>query len=367
MSPPDKDPGLRPDDLLGRTSWDDIPAITVLAGDAELFKRQIIERFVRELFGDSPREVNTLQGPPNDKSLGDLPLANVLDNLRTLSFLSPRRLVTIHGADAFLRAHSKALAPHLESGFAGGHLILCVDRRPDRRTRLGKDISRRGWLVSCLQPFDRPPPWQPNAPAWDSPLSHWLCGHARTKGLHLDPQTAFALHDRVGADLSLLDEELDKIKIYLAEKGTSKIDAETVVAVSGDLREDSIFAVVDLFLEGRRADTIQAVERLFRNGYHSDSGLVVDPAGISLPLISTLLNRLRSLRRAHALSRTGAGPDDWIREGVVRKPFLSRFQRQLRATPPQRLVRLIDRLYDADRGIKTGGDPRRLVTLLVAE
>ena len=97
---------------------------------------------------------------------------------------------------------------------------------------------------------------------WDSPLSHWLSRHAAAKGLELNPQTAYALHSRAGCDLELLDEELEKLKTYLAESNSTLIDEKAISAVTGELREDSIFSVVDLFLEGRRRDTITALENL---------------------------------------------------------------------------------------------------------
>jgi DNA polymerase III delta subunit len=355
-------------ELIARDDWPALPSIAVLAGNAKLFKDQILARFINELFGDLPREIRRFQGPASDNKENELPLHVILDELRTPSFLSPCRLVVIERADAFLRIHKDNLLPFVESGFPGGHLVLELAGKLDKRLKIAKKLAAAGWVVNCPQPYDRPPPWDTRTPVWDSELSHWLTRHARSKGLKLDPQTAFTMHDRVGPDLCALDEELEKIKTYLAADNLDVVDDKTVIAVTGDLREDSMFAVVDLFLEGRRGDAVEAVERLFEKGYHADNGsLVVEPASIALPLIGSLLARLRSLRRAHALSATGASADDWVREGLVKKPFLSRFSRQLHATPLPRIRRLLERLYDADRMIKTGAPPRYCVLLLVAE
>ena len=354
--------------FLARKSWDTPPGITILAGGADFFKKQLIERFIKELSKDSPPDVNRLQGPPNDKRLRELPLADVLDSLRSMSFLASTQVIIIEGADAFLRAHRDELADCLDSGFAGGHLVLCLDKKLDGRTKFGKEAAKKGWVVECEQPYDRPPPWETRAPAWDSPLSHWLSKHAGSKGLKLDPRMAFALHQRAGSDLEILDEELEKMKTYLGETGGDRIEEETIRAITGELREDSIFSVVDLFLEGRRGDAIDAVENLFDRGYHGSNGnLVIDPPGIALPLLASLLNKLRSLRRAHAMKQAGASPMNLVQEGIVGKPFLDRFQRQLAKNPPGRLAQIFDRLYRTDLGIKTGRDPRRLLLLLVAE
>jgi len=354
--------------FLARKKWDKPPAITILAGEADFFKKQLIERFISELSKDEAPDVNRLQGPPGDRRVNELPLATVLDSLRSMSFLASTQVIIIDGADAFLRAHRDELGACLETGFPGGHLVLCLRGKLDGRTKFAKAAAKSGWVIACEQPYDRPPPWEDKAPVWDSPLSHWLSRHAGAKGLELDPKTAFTLHNRVGCDLELLDEELEKLKTYLGEDGGTRIDEETITAVTGELREDNIFRVIDLFLEGRRRDTIAAIENLFERGCQDRSGkLVTDPAGIALPLMSSLLKKLRSLRRAHAMKKAGASSMNLIQEGIVAKSFLPGFERQLQRNPPGRVAQLFDRLYNTDRGIKTGRDARRLLLLMVAE
>lgn len=355
------------DRLMDRPSWAPLPAIALLAGSARFFKERIIARFARELFGEERPEIQRYRSPSRDKSADELPLSRVLDELRTPSFLSPHRLVVIDDADAFLSAHRASLEPFVEPGFGGGHLILCLRRPADGRTKLTKKITAAGWAVECRQPFDRPPPWDSRTPVWESDLSRWIVSQAGTKELRIDTRTAFVLHDRVGTDLEILDEELEKLSTYLNQRGTREVTEEAVLAVTGDLREDSIFAVVDLLLEGRRPDAIRAVERLLDHGFHGESGqLVLDPTGIALPLAGAMVHRLRAIRRAHAISASGGSSDDWISQRIVQKPFLDRFQRQLRATPPGRIRELFDRLYTLDRSIKRGGDARHLLLTVMA-
>lgn len=354
--------------LLGRKTWPEMPPIAVFDGGSEYFKAKLTQRLVRELFPQGLPEVRRFQGPRAETDAGELPLRAVLDELRTPSFFAPRRLVVVESADAFVAAHRDDLAPFAKSGFSVGHLLLVLDRDLDRRTRFAKALSERGWIVSCAEPYDRPPPWDTRTPPWESDLSRWLVELARSRGLEIDIETAFLLHERVGTDLGVLDEEVEKLATYLRQSGARRIDAESVRAVCGELRESTVFEVVDAFLERRRRDAFEAAERLFSRGYRVESGaLVTDPSGIALPLLGFLLARLRSLRRAHALAAEGAGSDVWIQERLVQRAFIRRFERQLRATPPERIAVLLGRLFDADRRIKVGTDPRRLVSLLLVE
>jgi DNA polymerase III delta subunit len=292
----------------------------------------------------------------------------VLDELRTPSFFSPHRLIVVERANAFVAANGEAFIPFLESGFSGGHLVLVIDGKLDGRTRFAKAALEAAWIVECAQPYDRPPPWQSNAPAWDSELTEWLVSHARDKGLELEPRAAFLFHERAGTDLAILDEELDKVATYVASRGSRRVDETVIGEIVGDLREDSVFGAIELFLEGRRSEALDALDRLFAKGYHSDRGaLTTDPTSIALLFLGALLPRLRALRRAHAMAAEGARADQWIAAGIVQRPFISRFERELRAVPPRKLVRILDRLYEVDRSIKSGGDPARLIEMLVLE
>jgi DNA polymerase III delta subunit len=360
--------GLSFRDLMQRADWKPLPAIVVLTGTADFLKTTIIHRFTRELFGEDSPEIHRFHGPAGERQLAELPLSTVLDELRTPSFFSPRRLVLLYSGNAFVAAHGEDLCPFIEQGFAGGHFIIVIDGKLDGRTRFAKQMASSGWVVDCAQPFDRPPPWDTRTPIWDSELSHWVVHHAHDKGLQISTEVAFHLHQRAGTDLTILDEEMEKISTYLASKKQKKVDEEVIRAVVGDLHEDSVFEAVDLFLEGRQTEALDATERMFTHGVHTDRGAVnLDPTSLALLFIGACVPRLRALRRAHALRATGQGPDEWIREKLVQRPFLVRFQRQLAGLPPRRLIRVLDRLYDIDKAIKTGSPAARMIELLVLE
>src|SRR2546422_708792 len=161
---------------MARKSWKPLPPITVLTGSADFFKDCIVKRFVHELFEGSKPEIRRFQGPMNERLLGELPLATVLDELRTPSFFSPYRLVILQHGNAFLGEHGQDFLPFLETGFSGGYFIASIDGKLDGRTRVAKLIAEKGWVVECAQPYDRPPPWESHMPAWDSDLTHWLVG-----------------------------------------------------------------------------------------------------------------------------------------------------------------------------------------------
>lgn len=366
-----KDKSLDAASLLARASWGTLPNLLIAEGDVPYFRDQLLQRFSRELFGEDARGERDIRRYRADREGSSVSLATILDELRTPSFFCASRLVVLESAGPFFTEHGEVLSPLLAGSFSGGHLFGVIDGNLDRRTRFARglaDLGEKVWVVRCAQPFNRPPPWETGTPAWESDLSRWVVSAATALQLEIDLPTAFLLHERVGVDLRLLEEELGKLATYLRSKGVSRVDAEAVLAVTGDTHEDTVFAVVETFLEGDRAKTLDALGRLFDRGFRSERGtLNLDPSAITLMFSGALLQRLRALRRAHSLTALErAGPDRWVEAGIVHRPFLAAFRRQVKATPPQRLIRLIDGLFELDLKLKLGGDPRLLLELLVS-
>ena len=363
---PKKTPATPFQALMSRDTWQPLPEVMVLVGNAPFLKELVLRRFEREIFGDAPPDLRRFTSDGGSPSDGP-PLATVLDELRTPSFFSASRVVVVSPADSFVTEHSATLLEHIEKGFVGGHVVF-FQKTLDQRTRWAKQIGQKGWVVECRQPYDRPPPWDSRTPVWDSELSQWLSQRARRRGLSLSPQDAFRLHNRAGTDLAILEEELEKLATYVAGRADKTVDQAAITAVVGDLREDSVFILVDLLLERRRAEALESTQRLFERGQQNERGTrALDPMSIALPFIATLAGRLRALRQGHALNATGqGGTEGWLGKGLVQRPFLPRFERQMEATDPAYIRRLFRRLYEIDRALKLGANAEREIELLVA-
>ena len=352
--------------LMSRDTWQPLPEVMVLVGNAPFLKELVLRRFEREVFGNAAPDLRRFTSEGDSQSDGPS-LAAVLDELRTPSFFSASRVVAVSPADSFVSEHSTVLLEHIDKGFSGGHIVF-FQKTLDQRTRWAKQVGQKGWVVECRQPYDRPPPWDSRTPVWDSELSQWLSGRARLKGLTLSPQDAFRLHNRAGTDLAILEEELEKLATYVAGRADKTLDKATIAAVVGDLREDSVFMLVDLLLERRLPEALESARRLFERGQQNERGTrALDPMSIALPFIAALAGRLRALRQGHALNAIGAGGSEgWLEKGLVQRPFLPRFERQMELTHPTYIRRLFRHLYEVDRALKLGADAEREIELLVA-
>jgi len=356
--------------FIQRKSWTPVPAFVVLAGDARFFRKEVERRALAAIFGDEKTpEVHRYHLGKNSgasKNLDSM-LATVLDELRTLSILSPNRAVVIDGADSFVDAFRDDLEPFVQEGFSGGHLILHLEKKLDARTKFARAVKESAWVMDCSKPFDRPPPWKAGGPPWQNELSEWIVGWAReTRKLDISLQDAFYLQERIGNDLDALDKSLEKLHLLLGDK--RKIDAETIASVTGETRDDSIFSLVEYFIARDRNRALRIVERLFTSGYHPPQGSAVnEPVAITSLFIGSVVPRLRKIRRAHAVSDSGGGPDRWMELGLTSRPFIDRFSREVRAMPPRRIQLAFDAMLKMDRQIKTGANARTLMALFLSK
>jgi DNA polymerase III delta subunit len=125
----------------------------------------------------------------------------VLDAVRSISFLEPRKLVIVRDF-----AQCKDLIEKIESVIsqtADSTDLLLVDPKLDKRTSAYTFIKKN----SELRTFDDIAPYE---------LQRWLVDESKSIGLELPGDLAKFLVDRVGPNQQLLSSELEKLSLQTA-------------------------------------------------------------------------------------------------------------------------------------------------------
>ncbi|MBI4580700.1 MAG: DNA polymerase III subunit delta, partial [Planctomycetes bacterium] len=107
-----------------------LPVYAVCGGEPFL-KRQAMERITREVLGNADRSLALSEYD----GTGPVELAGVLDDLRTLPFLTERRLVVVREADKFITAYREALEDYAAKPSPTGVLLIECKSMPGN-TRL---------------------------------------------------------------------------------------------------------------------------------------------------------------------------------------------------------------------------------------
>lgn len=262
-------------------------------------------------------------------------LAQVLDELRTLPFLAPHRVVIITDADAFIAAHRDALEKYLESPSAHGTLILQTSAWPSN-TRLYKVVAKVGQAVDC-------------SVGDKQDLGRWLAQAAEKRHKAITPPAAELLAQWIGRDLAALDSEIEKLSLYAASRPsiTEADVADLVTASTGP-------GAYDLTNSITAGDASAALRIL--------SGMLTKK-GEEFKTLGLLAWHLRRALSAQQQLQKGVPAE----RAVPYMPFDQRnaFIKMIRTRSRGKLLSDFRRLIKADLAMKSGADAQAAMQELV--
>jgi DNA polymerase-3 subunit delta len=301
--------------------------VYALIGDEDFLKRRARERIIATAIGeeDPAFAVSVYAG---DK----LDFSTARNDLETLPFLAPCRVVVVESADLFVTENRPALEAYVARPSSVGVLVLDVKTFPDN-TKLAKALPDAA-KIACKAP----------APHKLYELLPWCAEWARTAHKKkLAPDAAELLLELVGPSMGLLDQELGKLAVAVGAK--SDITADDVDRFVGRSKAAYVFHIMDAIGNGRPGEALSILEELFTEGE--------DPMAILGPLTSqlrklALVARLRStdaMVLSQAMDAAGVPKFAPIREG---------FERQLNHLGLRRLFKLTDWLVEINLGLKGG-------------
>ncbi len=272
-------------------------------------------------------EAAVLDGAPRDFNLDRLEvgkatpgrLEEALDNL---PIMAERRLVVLReteGRGAKLDASWGAV---LEGRLAkidpqSPSVLVVICGKADKRNKWVKAFKDPAVFVDC------------EAPKKARELAGFLAQEAQRKGIDVEPAAAALLADRVGPQLLLLRQEIEKASL-LAGPGETVTRKHVEMAVSA-VAEEPIWDLTDAIGQGRVADAVDMLSRLLSQG-------AAPPA-----ILGALASHFRRLVRVGHGENVGGPPF------VVRK-----LEQQARRYPAQRLVTCLRAIHRADVDLKGG-------------
>jgi len=178
-------------------------------------------------------------------------LAEVMDDLRTLPFLSPRRLVVVKQADEFIKRYRRELEEYLESPCATGVLLLMAESFA-ANTRLAKRAVQIGEVLSC-------------GPLKGRELGRFLTDYAQNSyQLRLEQNAAELLIALAGDEAGRLAGEIDKLATYIKGPDSKRntIRCEDVQELVGNNRQLSVFNVIDAMTASNKATALSRLDRM---------------------------------------------------------------------------------------------------------
>lgn len=297
--------------------------IYALFGDENFLKRLAREKLLQFLLGDADPDLAV------SVYAGDaLEFPTLRNELDTIPFLTPCRIVIVQDADDFVSDNRAALEHYFAKPSSVGVLLLELRSFPET-TRLAKTLQDEA-KIACktLSPY--------RLPAW---CAAWTESHHKKQ---LDANAAELLVERVGQSLGMLDQELTKIATSIGDR--ARITANDVDALVSRSKEANLFHILDAIGNGNPGEALSLLEEGFADG--SEPMRVLAALTYQLRKLAAVA-RLTAMGMALGPAMDAAGVKDWAE---TRRNF----EKQLRHLGRRRLDKLLEWLAEINLGLKGG-------------
>ncbi len=308
----------------------EVKPIYVLFGSDVFLLDETRKSIVAQVIGESDPQTSVT---PFDASAE---LADVLDELRTMPFLAPRRAVILSDADAFVSAYRESIEKYLESPSSCSTLILTVASWP-KNTRLYKRVATIGKSVDCNSPDERK-------------LISWVHKSAAKRDKKIAPDAAELLLAWRGADMAAIDSELEKLSLYAADRETiTTEDVSTLVTATAG---PAAFALTNAITSGNIRSALKALAG------------AITRRGEEFKMLGQIAWHLRKALQVQQQVQAGASPGQACKDARVfyqQREFLE----MLRRRPIDVLQNDFRRLLAADLAMKSGTNATAALQQLV--
>jgi DNA polymerase-3 subunit delta len=296
--------------------------VYLFSGAESLLMEEAIQRVVDAAVPENARPFNLdfLSGADDD-------IRDILARASAFPMMTERRVVVVRDADRFGERALELLAHYIDQP-SPTTVLLLAGTKPDLRRRAFAALKKKGLLC----PFDELRDYQ---------LPEWIERRVEKRGGTIEGEAARLLATYVGSSLRDIDNELDKLFLYMGER--TAITRNDVAAVVGFSREYNVFELQNAI--GRR-DAGRAVEILER----------MLEANEPVPLIiSSLTNYFAKLWLISDQIRRGTNPQEVAALARIPPYYMKDYLQALERYSPDEIEESFHRLALADQQFKTTG------------
>ena len=266
----------------------------------------------------------------------DVDVSTVLLQAKRFPMMSEKQVVIVKEAQSIQDLEKeegmKQLEAYLQNPLPSTILVFCHKYKTlDGRKSLGKAVSKHAVLLTTKKLYEN------QVPAW-------VTSYIRSKGLQATPKAVVMLSEFIGADLSRLTNEIDKLLLNM--KPGQTIDERAVQENVGISKEYNIFELQTALIA---QDALKA-NRIIQ---YFEANPKNNPLIPNLSLLFSFFTKILSMHFAADKSEAG------IRKELGNRAFLVKeYMHALRVFPVQRCVDIIHYIRIADLQVKgiTGGD-----------
>lgn len=213
----------------------------------------------------------------------------IADVGQILPFMVPQRLIIVQDSGFFKKAND--MAEYL-ADFPDSTYVVFVERDVDKRSKLYKWLGKNGCVTECQ-------------PQTEVMLRQWIAGYLKREKKTISGTAIEYLMERVGTNMEILGNELDKLTGYVGER--TVIENEDIEAVCSGLTVSRIFDMIDAVALGERDRALRYYDDLLANRESPMSILYLFSRHINILLQIKELSAL-GLNRGELAKKIGVPP-----------------------------------------------------------
>ena len=304
--------------------------ITLFIGSDDFLVEQCIDQMVDHLVPPESRSFNldVMYGSRADAK-------DVVAHASSFPMLGERRVVIVKEFEKLVLGESakEVLSAYIQRPLESTCMIL-VSEDPDFRKRPFPELKKSATIVSCY-------------PLYDNQVPAWVTARIKAKGRIAADEACRLLQAYVGNSLRSLDNEIDKLLIYIGDR--KEITVEDIGSIVGASKG---FTVFDLQSSVGRKDAREALSVLGR----------MLEAGESPQMIIVMLTRFfTTLMRIAELRQRRVAESQFATELRISPYFLRQYMEYASNYSPAQLEDCFRALLAADAELKSSYSEARLV------
>ncbi len=323
------------DDLAGSLSRGDVAPIYVLFGEEDFLIDEAVQAIIRTVLRDGEREFNL-----DIVSAADQDVRDILGIATAFPMMAERRVVVVRDIEKITGKDIEVFTAYCENPSRSTCLVL-VGTKPDFRKKPFLNLKRNGRLMEAK-------------PLYDNQVPGWIAGRIRKAGKAITPDASKMLTAYVGSSLRDIQNELEKLYIYVGER--KEVTADDVAAVVGMSKEYTVF-------ELQKAIGARDLRRAVAITQH------MLEAGESVPFIVVMLtNYFTNLWQLYEMRRKGVPFREQATRARMNPYFLQEYVDALSHFSPSEVEKAFLLLAAADEQAKsTSRDPGEILTALIVQ
>ena len=321
------------DDLTARLAANDISPLYLLFGEEDFLIDEGVRAIIHAALGGGERGFNL-----DILAAGEHDIREILAIASSFPMMADRRVVVVRDAEKVAGKDAEVLAAYCENPSRTTSLVL-ITTKPDFRKRPYTVLKRSAVVVESKS-------------FYENQLPGWIVSRVQRQGRTIHPEACKLLTTYVGPSLREMQNELDKLLVFLGDR--KEISADDVSAVVGMSREYSVFELQKAIGSRNISKAVEIVHFMVESGQ-------------SVPFVILMLtNYFTALWKLHEMRRKGVPQREQAATARIHPYFFQEYVESVGRFSASEVERAFLLLADADEEAKsTSRSSSLILTTLV--